>query len=139
MKSTTIKRMQEFVGHVCTILTTSVCKPNFTDVQFPDFFLGIIESIDEDGVFSRHPITGCKNFYSWPHVVGVFQEQVIEQNDPKYEEILKEIKSAPVERQANILPIDPASGKSLYVDPDAMAIFAKQAQEIQKKMIQKNN
>jgi len=136
MKITTLKKMQDFVGKVCTILTSSVCKPNFTDIQFPDFFLGIVESIDEDGIFAKHPMTGCQSFYNWIHVVGVFQEQVILEDDPQYEELVKEIKKAPPQQQANIVPVDPS--KSPFVDPESMAKLAKQAQDFQKIMIQKN-
>lgn len=137
MKIQTIKKLQDFIGQVCTILTSSVCKQNFTDVQFPDFFLGVIESVDEDGVFSKHPLTGCKNFYSWQHVVAIFQEQVIEETDPKYKEIMEEVKKSP-EKQTNIVPLDVKQETSRYINPDTMADLARQAQESQKKMIQKN-
>jgi hypothetical protein len=134
MKTLTVKKLQGFVGHVCTILTNSVCKRDFTDTQFPDFFLGIVESIDEDGVFSTHPITGCKNFYSWPHIVGIFQEQVIEETNPEYKQIVEEAKKVPQQQQPNIFPleIDPKK-QSPFVNPDMMAELAKQAKEIQRK------
>jgi hypothetical protein len=136
MKTTTIKKLQEFIGQVCTILTSTTCKNNFTDVQFPDFFLGIIESIDEDGVFSKHPVTKCRNFYSWNHIVGIFQEQVIQENDPNYNEIIQEIKNNPPQRGA-FMPVN--IDDSPFINPDAMAELAKQASETQKRMIQKGN
>jgi hypothetical protein len=37
-------------------------------------------------------MTGCRNYYTWPHIVGILEEQVIQQDDPKYEEIMQEIK-----------------------------------------------
>jgi hypothetical protein len=136
MKNTTLKKLQEFIGQVCTIITTATCKNDFTDVQFPDFFLGIVESIDEDGVFSKHPVTKCVNFYSWPHIVGIFQEQVIQKNDPQYEEVIKEIKSSPPQQGA-FMPIN--MDESPFVNPDLMAEIAKQASENQSKMLQKKN
>lgn len=136
MKSATLKKLQEFVGQVCTILTTSTGKGNFTDTQFPDFFLGVIESIDEDGVFSKHPVTKCINFYSWHHIVGIFQEQVIQENDPQYEQVIKEIKNNPPQQGA-FMPVN--IDNSPFVNPDLMADLAKQASEMQNKMLQKKN
>jgi hypothetical protein len=138
MKSLTIKKLQDaFVGRVCTILTTTIAKTNFQDTQFSDFFTGIIESLDEDGVFAKHHMTGCKNFYTWNHIVGLLEEQVIEETNPKYQEIIQEIKKTPSDQQA-IIPIDPnATNLNPYVDPDVMASLAKQAKEAQNKMIRK--
>lgn len=134
MKPLTHKKLQDFVGKVCSILTSSVAKPNFSDTQFSDFFVCIIEEISEDGIFAKHPMTGCMSFFTWPKVVGIFQEQVIDQTDPQYENILAEIKKAPPEQQANIVPVNPGSP---YVDPEVMADLAKQAQGMQKMLRKK--
>jgi len=136
MKALTVKKLQEaFVGKVCTILTSTVAKTDFQDQQFSDFFTAIVESLDEDGIFAKHHMTGCRNYYTWPHIIGVLEEQVIQQDDPKYEEIMQEIKKAPVERQQNIVPVDPNA--SLFVDPEMMASLARQAKEAQGKMLRK--
>lgn len=136
MKALTVKKLQEaFIGKVCTILTTTVAKSNFMDQQFSDFFTGIVESIDEDGIFAKHLMTGCKNYYTWPHVVGVLQEQVIPQNSPEYENILKEVKKAPPENALSVVPVDPNA--SPFVDPDMMASLAAQAKQAQGKMLRK--
>jgi hypothetical protein len=136
MKALTVKKLQEtFTGKVCTILTTTVAKNNFMDQQFSDFFTGIVESIDEDGIFAKHLMTGCKNYYTWPHVVGLLQEQVIPQNSPEYEGILKEVRKAPAENAMSIVPVDPNA--SPFVDPDLMANLAAQAKEAQGKMLRK--
>ena len=134
MKAQNVKKLQVFVGKVCTVLTTSVCKQNFTDVQFPDFFVGVIDSIDEDGIFSKHPLTSCINFYSWNYVVAIFQEQVIEETDPRYEKIMEEIKSKP-EKKSGIMPVDISNNQEIkFLDPETMAKLSEQA----KAMVQKN-
>jgi hypothetical protein len=138
MKTTTVKRLQVFVGKVCTVLTSSVCKQNFTDIQFPDFFVGVIDVIDEDGIFSKHPITGCVNFYPWGHIAGIFQEQVIEESDPRYEKVMEEMKSNP-EKKSGVMPVDISKNEEIqFLDPESMAIIAEQAKEMQKTMVQKN-
>lgn len=137
MKSLTIKRLQEtFVGKVCTILTSTVAKTNFQDQQFSDFFTAIVESLDEDGIFAKHHMTGCRNYYTWNHIVGILEEQVIQQDDPSYEKIMKEVKNAEQVQKQNILPVD--SNASPFVDTEIMASLAKQAKETQEKMLRKN-
>ena len=137
MKALTIKKLQEaFLGKACTVLTVSVSKRDFMDQQFSDFFTVIIESIDEDGIFAKHLMTGCRAFFSWPHIVSVLAEQTINQSDPQYETIMAEIKKAPPEQQLAIVPVNPNA--SPYVDPDLLRGLAKQAQEVQGKMLRKN-
>jgi hypothetical protein len=131
MKSITIKKIQDaFVGKVCTILTSTIAKTNFQDQQFADFFTGIIQSVDEDGVFAKHHITGCSNYYNWNYVVGILEEQVIEQDDPEYENIVQQITK---KTENNIVSND----SSPFINPDIMSQIAKQAQEAQSKMIRK--
>lgn len=135
MKHTTIKKLQElFVGRVCTILTVRSAKQNFQDEQFPDFFTAQIDSLDEDGVFAKHYITGCSNFYSWPHIISIFEEQVIQEDNPQYENIMKEVQKTPAEQQVDIVPVN----NSPFVNPDSMASLAQKAKEIQNTMLRKN-
>lgn len=136
MKALTVKKLQDaFVGKVCTILTTTVAKTNFQDQQFSDFFTGIIEVIDEDGIFAKHLMTGCRNYYTWQHIVSVLEEQVVQQDNPEYENILKEVRKAPPENATSIVPVDPQA--SPFVDADLMAKLAAQAKEAQGKMLRK--
>ena len=136
MKTLTVKKLQEaFVGKVCTILTSTVAKTDFQNQQFSDFFTAIIESLDEDGIFAKHHMTGCRNYYTWMHIVGILEEQVIRQDDPKYEEIMQEVKKAPVEHQQTIVPVDPNASR--FVDHDLMASLAQQAKEASGKMLRK--
>lgn len=135
MKLITIKKLQDiFCGKLCTILTLTVAKTNFNDPQFSDFFTAFIESIDEDGILAKHHMTGCYNYYSWNNVVGILEEQTIQEDDPKYKEIVEELKNAPVEAQKSVQPFNPNT--SQFINPEMMAEIAKQAKN---KMIRKQN
>jgi hypothetical protein len=137
MKITSIKKLQEqFVGKVCTVLTTGIAKGDFADHQFADFFTGIVENIDEDGVFTRHHVTGCKNFYTMQYIVGIIEEQVIDENNPEYQNIVEDIKKNPPKNPNGIIEIDP--NKSPFIDPATLASLQKQAHDFNKKMIGKN-
>lgn len=125
MKITTLKKLQEaFVGKVCTILTVSVSKSNFTDIQLADFFTGLVESLDEDGVMLRHHLTGLRNFYVASQVVAILEEQVISEDDPNYQKVVEEIKKAPKDKTPVVTQVNPQ--KSAFVDPAMMAQLAKQ-------------
>lgn len=135
MKITTIKKLQEaFVGKVCTVLTSAVAKNNFSDQIFSDFFTGFIETIDEDGVLSKHVRTGCKTFYSWNSIVAIVEEQFISEDNPEYNEILEKVQKSPPEVQTNVIQLDQ---QSQFVDPELMAKISAQAKENQSKMLRK--
>lgn len=93
MKILTIKKLQSnFLGKICTILTKPTAKPDFSDHQFADFFTGVIDEIDDDGIFTTHTLTGCKNFYKMSEIVGIIEEQVLDESDPRHQKIITEMK-----------------------------------------------
>lgn len=132
MKSITIKKLQEsFNGKICTILTKTVAKTNFQDQQFADFFTGLVESIDEDGIFTRHHITNCLNFYPMEQIIGILEEQVILETDPSYKEIVQEIKqtqSAQTNDKQDLFKND-----SKFINPDFMKVLAQNAKKSQER------
>lgn len=93
MKILIIKKLQSnFLGKICTILTKPIAKQDFSDHQFADFFTGVIDEIDDDGIFTTHTLTGCKNFYRMSEVIGIIEEQVLNDEDPKHQKIITELK-----------------------------------------------
>lgn len=132
MKHTTIKKLQEsFCGKICTILTKTIAKTNFQDQQFADFFTGLVESIDEDGIFTKHHITKCLNFYPMEQIIGILEEQVILESDPSYEEIMQEIKQIPQPQKEARVKIPENDSK--FINPDFMTILAQNAKKSQEK------
>lgn len=112
MKSSTLKY---FVGKVCTVFTSPINR-QFTDQQFNDYFVGLIESVNEDGIIAVHSITGCKNFYSLSSLVALCEEQVLDPSKPEEAKLIQEFKN---------------SGP--YAEIDIMADLARQAKELEKK------
>ncbi len=118
MRQSTLKNLEYFVGKPCTILVSQIAR-QFTDAQFNDYFVGIVESANEDGVMTVHPITSCKNFYPMSRVVAISEEQMLDPSQPEQAELIEEFKT-----QANPSP---------YADIDVMADLARQAKELEKK------
>lgn len=93
MKINNIRKLQaQFTGKICTILTKPIAKNNFNDTQFADFFTGLIDFLDEDGIWTTHPTTGCKNFYNLFEIIGIIEEQVLYEDNPEHAEIIRQVK-----------------------------------------------
>ena len=88
MKISTIKKLNNlFLGKVVTLITLGTNKPNIIDSQFSDFYTGVLEELDEDGVILTHLFTGCKSFFATNSIVAFLQEQVLDENNPENKNI----------------------------------------------------
>lgn len=93
MKISTIKKLSNlFAGKVVTIITLGTNKPNIPDAQFSDFYTGVLEEMDEDGIILTHLITACKSFFALSGVVAIMEEQVLDENNPENKEEIQKIK-----------------------------------------------
>lgn len=68
------KELNYFIDKPITIITNSINR-NFNETQSIDYFTGICEKITDQGIFTYHPITKCKNFILFSSMVGIFEEQ----------------------------------------------------------------
>ena len=115
-----VKNMKEyfkyFKGKPCTISTVQI-NFRFKEEQMMDYFMGIVENIDENGIWILHPVTKCRSYVLFPHIVSISEEQVLYENNPEHAKIIEEY------RQEK--PI--TATKSAFVNPAALAEIAKKA------------
>jgi len=78
-----------FVGRLCTILTKPVSFQFADAIQHSQFFTGKIEEINKDGIWLRHVHSKTVAFYTFP-IIGIVEEQVISENDPRAEQLKAE-------------------------------------------------
>lgn len=83
--------LQYFVGKVCSIMTISTQR-TYTEQQWMDYFVGIVEAVNGFGIFTTHAVTGNKNFYKLEHIVSIHEEQCIKPGDQLYDELLEKRK-----------------------------------------------
>jgi hypothetical protein len=106
-----LKKIKDtFIEKPCTILTNkaSIDLDIQKDYQkFLDLFFGIVEDVNEDGVFLRHDLTKCKSFFNWTSIVGIVEEQVIYEDDPRYNKIKEEIQASSKANEKNPTPFAP--------------------------------
>jgi len=129
MKQGTIKHLEYFVNKVCTVFVTDMPK-HFNGQQFTDYFVGLVQAANEDGVVTVHPITGCKNFFPYAHIIGISEEQVLDPNQPDQAALIEELKKKGVVPQVEVKEF---KNESPYADIDIMADLARQAKELEKK------
>jgi hypothetical protein len=99
---------ESFTGRICTILTNPVSFPFKDAVQHSQFFTGKVELVDNQGIWLRHLHTNTIAFYSFP-IIGIVEEQVIPQNDPRVEKIKAEMKKKepkPPQPHSQFIPIE---------------------------------
>ncbi len=85
------KVLQQFVGKPCSIFV----EPNarqLNEKQAINYYLGVVESVDADGVLMRHPGTGCRNFFFMRYVVGLCEEEILDPNNPDDAKVIEQYK-----------------------------------------------
>jgi len=97
MNIETIKQLNYFSNKPITVITCDINR-KFNETQNIDYFTGICEKVLIDGLMTRHPITGCKNFFMFSSIVGIFEEQQLDPENPEHEFLINEIKES---RQTN--------------------------------------
>jgi hypothetical protein len=130
MKASTLKKLRDyFEGRVCSILVTPVPR-SFDERQFADYFVGQINSIDEDGIWTTHAITSCKNFYSLEKVVAIVEEQVLYPDaNPEHAKMVEEMKKAASAKQQQAQY--PVANDNGLIDIASMERLVEQAKAIE--------
>ena len=105
MNKLTIQNLNYFVNKICTIFVVGIQR-QFDAQQFNDYFIGRVDSINEDGIMTTHPITGCKNYYGMNNVVGICEEQFLDPTNPSDAEIINEIKKKNVKSEGTLTDLN---------------------------------
>lgn len=146
MKDT--KKLQYFVGKVCTVFTHPINRdfktesPDTYPRQLLYYFLGLVESVDDDGIMLRQISSNQRTFLYHLGIIGIAEEQVldpskeedaktIENMRPKIEtdEADEELKRSILQRQ-NSQRMNITESKSKYVNPADMSEILRQAREM---------
>ena len=77
-----VQKLNYFINKPVTVFTNNTGR-KFSDEQFNDYFTGICVSVDEDGIETIHPITGCKNLFLLNSIVGICEEQQLDPENPE--------------------------------------------------------
>lgn len=95
-----LKNLEYFVGKAVTIITTPINR-DFDERQKCDYFVGIVEAVDELGIMTQHPITACKNYYFYGQICSISEEQVLDSQNPDDAELIEELET---KRRGQVAP-----------------------------------
>jgi hypothetical protein len=130
--------LKYFVGKPCTVTTVAI---NWRyDVEpMMDYFFGIVDKIDENGIMLTHVVTKSKNYIFLKHVVSICEEQFVNEDDPKHKEMIEEYRARKPEVAAKtrvaasepkiIVPPPPPAPPRRFVDAKSLSNMAKMAKE----------
>jgi len=125
----TVKLLSSFRGKVCTIFTTPVNHP-FDANQMREYFVGIVDAVNKDGILLKHHVTGGRTFISMSKFAAIAEEQALDPSDPKHREFIEAMKKkeAPPPAQAAEPPApkpqpkrDVAVPKGQFVNADVLS------------------
>lgn len=123
--------LQDLLNKVVTVSTVEV-NFRFKPEQMMDYFMGMLETIDDEFLWLRHPQTKCLSGIARKYIVNIAEEQVLYEDNPEHAKLIQEYRQEkPI--TAPKLAIPP----SQFVNPKALAEIAKKAKESFKKPEQK--
>ncbi len=149
MSYVAIESFDYFVNKVCSVHTVPT-NWNLNAEKTIDYFVGIVNSVNECGVCLTNVVNGKKTFIMTPSIIAIAEETLIETDDPEdkhkslqeYEEKKMEMfKNNPQILPKKPVPIKPLEGKkpivkvddSPFVDLSSITAHAKAAKERFKK------
>lgn len=80
-----------FQDRICTILTQPVSFPFKDAMQHAQYFTGKVVDVNIYGIWLKHLHVDTYAFYTFP-LVGIVEEQLIPNDDPRAEQIKQELK-----------------------------------------------
>lgn len=117
-----VKKLRYFVGRPCTVFTTPINRnyreenPNNYVKQMINYFVGIVEVADEDGVVLKHLNDPGRTFFLMEHVVGIAEEQVLNPDKEDDRRVIDKLRSAPPPPVVQNQLIDPSSLSAMLKD-----------------------
>lgn len=120
------KQLQYFEGKPCTIFTTPINRdfkeenPNTFPQQSYHYFLGIVDSVDDNGVMMRQLTTNLKSFFFFPHIVGIAEEEVLNPDNEQHAKVINSMKTTKQEVVAKYQQVE-----NRELDLDAMSALVK--------------
>jgi len=115
-----MQNLNHFIGKVCTVFTSPINR-NYKEEQLHNYFLGVVESVDSEGI-SLGQLTGnLKTFLFFPHIVGIAEEEVLNPDDPQDAETIGKLKEA-AKKQIKDWNVPPPSSSPHFAEGRANSV-----------------
>lgn len=125
----TSNELQQFIGKVCSIFTRPINRNFREESESFIYFVGRIVSVSNQGILMEQVTntkskTPLRSYYFLEDVVGIAEEQVLNEHDPQDAKIINSIKEH-IKQQ-----IEPKPPTSPYVDADSMMELSAQLKQL---------
>lgn len=121
--------LKYFIGKACTITTVQI-NFRFKEEAMMDYFMGFVENVDDKGMWLVHPMTNCRSYILFPHIVSITEEQMLFEDNPEHAKIIAEYrKEKPLTAVKRAVPSMKMQEASPLVNPAALAEMAKKAKQ----------
>lgn len=80
--------LTDLIGKICTVATVEV-NFRFKPEQMMDYFMGTVESTDDEFLWLRHPQTNCLTAVARKYIVCIAEEQVLYDNNPEHAKVIE--------------------------------------------------
>jgi hypothetical protein len=97
-----------------------------------DYFMGQVESVDDEFIWLRHPQTKCLSAIARRYLVNIAEEQVLYEDNPEHAKIIQEYRQEkPITAAKTVVSPTPITqpSPSQFVNPQQLAEIAKRAKE----------
>lgn len=129
MKTSTIKLLQRFVGKVCTVFTTPINRDfekegpqGYPQVMF-NYFMGRIESVDENGILLNQMGTSdppLQSYFFHPHIISISQEKEYDPSNPEDAEVIERLRNQMKGQMKDFQEIQVEQSDSGSLDPESL-------------------
>lgn len=134
-----IEGLKYFLGKPCTVSTVAI-NWRFNVEPMMDYFVGIINNIDDQGLTLTSTHTQCRSYIFLKHVVSISEEPVLYEDNPEDKKIIDEYRTRkptvaakatmPVPENQPIVASPPPPPPPKFVDPQSLTKLAKKAKEV---------
>lgn len=100
-----MNRLQYFKGKVCTILTKPTARHLDVD-QHTNIFVGIVDDVDELGVWLLQINTRKKSFFTAGSLVGIIEETVTTLSAEELKSVRSQMETKLPERNSGVISVE---------------------------------
>lgn len=111
--ATPINPQSYYKGKVCTLLVSPTALPteHYSKEQAMLQFSGIVTNIEKEGIGISNLLYNTRSYFFHPHIIGICEEQVLDENDPQVEIIEKA-----QEKKVVPMPAEPPVKENAFID-----------------------
>ena len=90
MLTSTIQKLQRFVGCVCSIISIAINR-SFDEAVAREHFVIRVNEINVDGIWGSHPYNpDLISFFSFPHIISIHEEVELSPDNPEHQKMIQE-------------------------------------------------